>query len=59
MMFEVSTNLLNQVLERFEEQLLLINDERSWSFLEFFSETHTLSKSFKINSGVENGIKFS
>ena len=49
-MFEVSTNLLNQVLEHFDEQLLLINDERSWSFLEFFSETHTLSKSFKINS---------
>ena len=49
-MFEVSTNLLNQVLEHFDEQLLLINDERSWSFLDFFSETHTLSKSFKINS---------
>ena len=49
-MFEVSTNLLNQVLEHFEKQLLLINGERSWSFLEFFSETHTLSKSFKINS---------
>ena len=49
-MFEVGANLLNQVLEHFDEKLLLINDERSWSFLEFFSETHTLSKSFKINS---------
>ena len=49
-MFEVSANLLNQVLEHFDRELLLITDERSLSFLEFFSETHTLSKSFKINT---------
>lgn len=47
-MFEVNSNLLNQVLERFAEKQFLISESKVWTFAEFLEESIALSGSLNI-----------
>jgi len=48
-MFDVNPNILNQVLEHYENQPFLIS-ERSWTFADFMSEARLLSDSLMAES---------
>ena len=49
-MFEVNPNILNQVLEHYENQPFLISEKRSWTFAGFMSEARLLSDSLMAES---------
>ena len=49
-MFDVNPNILNQVLEHYENQPFLISEKRSWTFAEFMSEARLLSDSLMAES---------
>ena len=49
-MFDVNPNILNQVLEHYENQPFLISEKRSWTFADFMSEARLLSDSLKAES---------
>jgi len=49
-MFDVNPNILNQVLEHYENQPFLITEKRSWTFADFMSEAHLLSDSLMTES---------
>jgi O-succinylbenzoic acid--CoA ligase len=44
-MFDVNPNILNQVLEHYENESFLISEKRSWTFADFMSEARLLSDS--------------
>ena len=44
-MFDVNPNILNQVLEHYENQPFLITEKRSWTFADFMREARHLSDS--------------
>jgi len=49
-MFDVNPNILNQVLEHYENQPFLITEKRSWTFADFMSEARLLSDSLMAES---------
>ena len=49
-MFDVNPNILNQVLEHYENQPFLISEKRSWTFADFMSEARLLSDSLMAES---------
>ena len=49
-MFEINPNILNQVLEHYQNQPFLITEQRSWTFADFMSEARLLSDSLKAES---------
>ena len=49
-MFEVNPNILNQVLEHYENQPFLFSEKRSWTFADFMSEASLLSDSLMAES---------
>ena len=49
-MFDVNPNILNQVLEHYENHPFLITEKRSWTFADFMSEARLLSDSLMAES---------
>jgi len=49
-MFDVNPNILNQVLEHYENQPFLITEKRSWTFADFMIEARLLSDSLMAES---------
>ncbi len=49
-MFDVNPNILNQVLEHYENQPFLISEKRSWTFADFMREARHLSDSLMAES---------
>ena len=49
-MFDVNPNILNQVLEHYENQPFLITEKSSWTFSDFMSEARLLSDSLMTES---------
>jgi len=49
-MFDVNPNILNQVLEHYENQPFLISEKRSWTFADFMNEARLLSDSLMAES---------
>ncbi len=48
-MVEINQNLLSQLYDKYKNLPLMINDERCWTFAEFFNEAHLLSNSLSID----------
>ena len=49
-MLDVNPNILNQVLEYYENQQFLISEKRSWTFADFMREALLLSDSLMAES---------